>query len=133
MTETTKRASPSVIARVLPLLGLCAAITVNAASIVLGYWIFRACWFRHRVLRLRRSGAAGMRRASSRVSKLVAMRRPGSLLEIHVGERLAVVVLDDEAGGICLLNVPRRREPANGHRLECANHDNKPNHDTDRR
>ena len=42
MTETTKRASPSVIARVLPLLGLCAAITVNAAWIgFLGYWIFR--------------------------------------------------------------------------------------------
>ena len=42
MTEITKVASPSVIARVLPLLGLCAAIIVNAAWIgFLGYWIFR--------------------------------------------------------------------------------------------
>ena len=42
MTETTKAVSPSAIARVLPLLGLCAAIFVNAAWIgFLGYWIFR--------------------------------------------------------------------------------------------
>ena len=27
----------------------------------------------------------------------------GVLLEVHVGERLAVVVLDDEAGGVCLV------------------------------
>ena len=40
MTETTKRVLPSVVARVLPLLGLCAAIVVNAAWIgFLGYWI----------------------------------------------------------------------------------------------
>jgi hypothetical protein len=38
----------------------------------------------------------------------------GVALEIRTlkGERLAVVVLDDEAGGVCLLNVPRRRETA---------------------
>jgi hypothetical protein len=42
VTETTKRVLPSVIARVLPLSGLCAAIIVNAAWIgFLGYWIFR--------------------------------------------------------------------------------------------
>ena len=42
MTETTKAASPSVTASVLPLLGLCAAVIVNAAWIgFLGYWIFR--------------------------------------------------------------------------------------------
>ena len=42
MTETTKAMSAGVIARVLPLLGLCAAVVVNAAWIgFLGYWIFR--------------------------------------------------------------------------------------------
>ena len=41
MAETTK-VSPSAIARALPLLGLCAAIILNAAWIgFLGYWIFR--------------------------------------------------------------------------------------------
>jgi hypothetical protein len=41
VTETTKAVSPSVIARALPLLGLCAAIVVNAVWIgFLGYWIF---------------------------------------------------------------------------------------------
>ena len=42
VTETTKAVSPSVIARVIPLLGLGAALIVNAAWIAfLGYWIFR--------------------------------------------------------------------------------------------
>jgi hypothetical protein len=42
VSETTKAVSPSVVARVLPLLGLCAAVVVNAAWIgFLGYWIFR--------------------------------------------------------------------------------------------
>ena len=37
-----RKVSPSAIARVLPLLGLCAAIILNAAWIgFLGYWIFR--------------------------------------------------------------------------------------------
>ena len=31
------------------------------------------------------------------------------------------------------LRRPWRPEAASGHRLECADHDNKPNHDTDRR
>jgi hypothetical protein len=38
----TKAVSPSVIARVLPLLGLCTAIILNAAWIgLLGYWIVK--------------------------------------------------------------------------------------------
>ena len=42
MSETTKTVSHSFISRVLPLLGLCAAIIVNAAWIgFLGYWFFR--------------------------------------------------------------------------------------------
>jgi hypothetical protein len=42
VTETTEAVSPSVIARVIPLLGLGAALIVNAAWIAfLGYWIFR--------------------------------------------------------------------------------------------
>ena len=42
VSETRKAVSPSAIARVLPLLGLCAALIVNAAWIgFLGYWIFR--------------------------------------------------------------------------------------------
>ena len=35
--------------------------------------------------------------------------RPATLLfEVHVGQRLPVVILHDEAGGVRLLNVPRR-------------------------
>jgi hypothetical protein len=42
VTETGKAISLSVIARVLPLLGLGVAVIVNAAWIAfLGYWIFR--------------------------------------------------------------------------------------------
>ena len=42
MTETPKTVTSSVVSRVLPLFGLCAAIIVNAAWIgFLGYWIFR--------------------------------------------------------------------------------------------
>jgi hypothetical protein len=42
VTETTKAVLPSVIASVLPLLGLGAAVIVNAAWIgLLVYWIFR--------------------------------------------------------------------------------------------
>ena len=42
VSETRKAVSPSVIARVLPLLGLCAALIVNAAWIgFLGYWIVK--------------------------------------------------------------------------------------------
>ena len=52
-----------------------------------------------------------MRRASSFVSRLAAVRRPGSFLEIHVGERLPVLVADDEAG-VGPLDGPRRREAA---------------------
>jgi hypothetical protein len=40
---------------------------------------------------------AAMRPASSRVISLVAARRPGLLLEIDVGERLAGVILHDKA------------------------------------
>jgi hypothetical protein len=38
-----------------------------------------------------------IRRASSFVSSLAADRRPGFILKIDVGERLAVVVADDKA------------------------------------
>ena len=34
----------------------------------------------------------------------------GLLLEVDIGERVAVLVFDDEAGDVRLLNVPRRRE-----------------------
>ena len=56
----------------------------------------------------RRSG--GPRRASQIGSCATA----GVRLEVDVGERLAVVVLDDEAGCVCLLDAPRRREAAGG-------------------
>jgi hypothetical protein len=39
---------------------------------------------------------AAMGRASSLVSSLAAERRPGLILEIHVGQRLPVGVADDE-------------------------------------
>jgi hypothetical protein len=59
VTET-KAASPSVIARVLPSLGLCAAIVVNAAWIgFLGYWIFRLVDLGNRVLRPRQCQSGG--------------------------------------------------------------------------
>jgi hypothetical protein len=42
IVSETKAVSPSVIARVLPLLGLCTAIILNAAWIgLLGYWIVK--------------------------------------------------------------------------------------------
>jgi hypothetical protein len=42
VTETTKAVLPSVVANALPLLGLGAAVIVNAAWIgLLVYWIFR--------------------------------------------------------------------------------------------
>jgi hypothetical protein len=42
VSETTKTALPSLISRVLPPLGLCAAIILNAAWIgFLGYWIVK--------------------------------------------------------------------------------------------
>jgi hypothetical protein len=42
VTETTKAVLPSVVASAIPLLGLGAAVIVNAAWIgFLGYWIFR--------------------------------------------------------------------------------------------
>jgi hypothetical protein len=43
---------------------------------------------------------ATMRRASSRVRRCAAERRPRLLLEIHVGERLPAVIADDEAGSV---------------------------------
>jgi hypothetical protein len=49
-----------------------------------------------------------IRRASSRVSRCAAERRPGSFLEIDVGQRLPVSVADDEAG-VGLLAGPQRR------------------------
>ena len=83
------------------------------------------CWF-HFALPL--SGAPQrLPSRSGNLAKLTAMRpgfvareqiggraSAGVTLEIYVRERLAVVVLDDEAGGVCLLNVPRRREAASG-------------------
>ena len=42
MSETTETVLPSFISRVLPPLGLCAAIILNAVWIgLLGYWIFK--------------------------------------------------------------------------------------------
>jgi len=55
-----------------------------------------------------------MRRASSRVSSLAGERRPGSFLEIELPERLPGAVADDEAGVVCLLDRPGRREAAHG-------------------
>jgi hypothetical protein len=52
---------------------------------------------------------AAIRLASSPVSSFAADLRPGSFLEIDVGERLAVVIAHDEAG-VQFLNGPRRRE-----------------------
>jgi recombinational DNA repair protein RecT len=43
---------------------------------------------------------AAKRRASSRVSNLAAMRAAGLLLEIDLGQRMAVVVPHDEAGRV---------------------------------
>ena len=57
---------------------------------------------------------AAIRRASSRVSKLAARAAAGVTLEIHLGERLAVVVADDEAGAVHFLDGPWRREAASG-------------------
>jgi hypothetical protein len=61
---------------------------------------------------------AAIRRASSLVSSLAAARRPGSLLEIDVGERLTAGVADDEAPpiqlGVGLVDGRRRREAALG-------------------
>jgi hypothetical protein len=42
---------------------------------------------------------AAIRRASSRVSRPIAMRRPVSVLEINVGQRLPLGVPDAEAFG----------------------------------
>jgi len=50
-----------------------------------------------------------MRRASSRVSRLAAARRPG-FLEVEITERLTVGVMHDEAGIVRLIDGPRRRE-----------------------
>ena len=41
---------------------------------------------------------AAMRRASSRVMNLAAVRRPDSVLVIDVGKRLSAGIVDDEAG-----------------------------------
>ena len=56
---------------------------------------------------------AAMRRASSRVSRCAAERRPGSSSK-HVGERLPVGVADDEAS-VRFLDGPGQREAALGH------------------
>jgi hypothetical protein len=57
---------------------------------------------------------AAMRRASSRVSSFAADRPAGLILEIDVGERLAGVILHNEAG-VSFLDGPRRREAAGRH------------------
>ena len=57
---------------------------------------------------------AAMRRASSLVSRFAVQRRPVSLHEVDVGQRLPVLVADDEAG-VALVNGPRRREAARRH------------------
>jgi len=45
---------------------------------------------------------AAIRRASSLVSSLAVDRRPGLILEIDIGELLAVVVAHDETRGLFL-------------------------------
>ena len=51
-------------------------------------------------------------RSASLRRGLTAWRRPGAQAPavVHVCQRVAVIVLDDEAGGVRLLNVPGRRE-----------------------
>lgn len=39
----------------------------------------------------------------------------GFLLEVHIGQRVAVVILDDEAGGVRSSMGPGRREAARRH------------------
>ena len=57
---------------------------------------------------------AAMRRASSRVSRLAAVRRPAGIdLIIAVGQRPPVVVADDE-GSAVVVDCPGRREAARG-------------------
>ena len=59
---------------------------------------------------------AAIRRASSRVSGSPRGAPAGLLLEVKIGERVAVVVFDDEAGGIRLSMSHARREAAGRHR-----------------
>src|SRR6476660_9628096 len=44
----------------------------------------------------------------------------GLVLEINVGQRLAGVILHDKAGGVLLLDDPRRREAALRHLLQSS-------------
>ena len=55
---------------------------------------------------------ATMRRASSLVNRLAAVRRTGFILEIKIAERLPVGVTDDEAGVVRLIDGPWRRKAA---------------------
>jgi hypothetical protein len=57
---------------------------------------------------------AAMRRASSRVNRLAAARRPGSFLEIDEGKCLLVRVPDNEAW-LRFFDGPGRLEAACGH------------------
>ena len=57
---------------------------------------------------------AAMRRASSRVSRLVAEAALQFIVEVKVAERLHVPVADDKALGV-VLDRPRRREAARRH------------------
>ena len=59
---------------------------------------------------------AAIRRASSRVRRCAATRSSRLLLDVDVGQRVPVVIADDETG-IGLFGGPRRREAAGRHAL----------------
>ena len=65
---------------------------------------------------LRQLGDVGGDAAGLVARQQIGGRAPaGVLLEVDIGERVAFAVLDDEGGGVRLLNVPRRRKAARRH------------------